>query len=102
MILNNQKSKRESKGAFFERLIREQEEQNKLLKDEEKKSEDSLLEHSFLYKGFLDEENFKSKIKEQFSILTLEGDLKVTSKLKETIDIPIYDNESNSESSFGT
>ena len=71
-------------------MLKEQEEQNKLLKEEEEKSEDSLLEHSFLYKGFLDEENFKSKIKEQFSILTQEGDLKVTSKLKEMIEVPIY------------
>ena len=56
-------------------------------KKEEEKSEDSLLDHSFIYKGFLDEDHFKTKLKDEFTLITQDGmnlkDMKVSTKIQE-------------------
>jgi hypothetical protein len=92
--VKKQKSKKASHSAYIEQLLKDQEEHANLLQKEEENSEDSLLEHDFLYKEFLDEDHFKSKLREQFSMITQEGlELKVTTKIKDIIENTIQENE---------
>jgi len=85
--VRKQTERKANHSAYIEQLLQEQEQKNNLFKKEEEKSEDSLLEHDFLYKEFLDEDQFKSKLREQFSVLNHEGDLKITTKIKNSSNI---------------
>lgn len=81
------KAKKQNYPSYIEQLLKDQEEHNKLLENkEEEKSDDSLLEHSFLYKDFLDDVHFKSVLRDDLSLLGKDGmDLKVTTQFSKLV-----------------